>query len=166
MEPIIIYIMGVSGSGKTTIGKKLSDQTGMPFYDGDDFHLPEKVEKMRKGQPLNDSDREEWLARINEIAREQAARKGAIIACSALKEKYRKVLTSRLTVPVFWVFLRGNFELIEKRMRLRKDHFMPASLLASQFETLEVPTDAITVDIHDEPDEMVEAITSRLRLSS
>ena len=158
--------MGVSGSGKTTIGKKLSAKTGMPFYDGDDFHLPEKVQKMREGQPLNDTDREEWLARINKIAREQAARKGAIIACSALKEKYRKLLTSELTVPVFWVFLRGNFELIEKRMKLRKDHFMPASLLASQFQTLEVPTDALTVDIHDEPDKMVQAISSRLRLPS
>jgi carbohydrate kinase (thermoresistant glucokinase family) len=166
MEPMIIYIMGVSGSGKTTIGKKLSDKTGMPFYDGDDFHLPEKVEKMRKGQPLDDSDRAEWLARINAIAREQAAQKGAIIACSALKEKYRHVLTTGLTVPFFWVFLRGDFAVIEKRMKLRTDHFMPAALLASQFETLEVPTGAITVDIHDEPDKMVEAIIFRLPLPS
>ena len=166
MARIIIYIMGVSGSGKTTIGKKLSDKTGMPFYDGDDFHLPEKVEKMRKGQPLDDTDRADWLARINEIAREQATKKGAIIACSALKEKYRKVLTSGLTVPVFWIFLRGDFQIIEKRMKLRTDHFMPATLLASQFEALEVPTGAITVDIHDEPEKMVEAIIFRLRLPS
>ena len=166
MGPIIIYIMGVSGSGKTTIGKKLSDRTGFPFFDGDDFHLPEKVEKMRRGEPLTDSDRAEWLGRINAIARTQATNKGAIIACSALKEKYRKVLTSGLTVPVFWVFLRGDFQIIEKRMKLRTDHFMPAALLASQFETLEVPTGAITVDIHDEPDKMVEAIIFRLRLPS
>ena len=166
MEPIIIYIMGVSGSGKTTIGKKLSDRTGLPFFDGDDFHLPENVEKMRRGEPLTDSDRVEWLARINAIAREQATNKGAIIACSALKEKYRHVLTSGLTVPLFWVFLRGDFDVIEKRMKLRIDHFMPAALLASQFETLEVPTGAITVDIHDEPDKIVEGIMSRLRLPS
>lgn len=166
MEPIIIYIMGVAGSGKTTIGKKLSDRTGLPFLDGDDFHLPEKVEKMRRGEPLTDSDRAEWLARINAIAREQATNKGAIIACSALKEKYRHVLTSGITAPLFWVFLRGDFDVIEKRMKLRTDHFMPAALLASQFETLEVPTGAITVDIHDEPDKIVEAIILRLRLPS
>lgn len=166
MERIIIYIMGVAGSGKTTIGKKLSDRTGLPFFDGDDFHLPEKVEKMRRGEPLADSDRAEWLERINAIAREQATKKGAVIACSALKEKYRHVLTSGLTVPLFWVFLCGDFDVIEKRMKLRTDHFMPAALLASQFETLEVPTGAITVDIHDEPDKIVDAIILRLRLPS
>ena len=156
--------MGVAGSGKTTIGKKLSARTGLPFFDGDDFHLPEKVEKMRRGEPLTDRDRAEWLARINAIAREQAKNKGAIIACSALKEKYRHVLTSGLAVPLHWVFLRGDFDVIEKRMKLRTDHFMPAALLVSQFETLEVPIGAITVDIHDEPDEIVEEIISRLRL--
>jgi carbohydrate kinase (thermoresistant glucokinase family) len=166
MGPIIIYIMGVSGSGKTTIGKKLSDRTGIPFFDGDDFHLPEKVEKMRRGEPLTDSDRSEWLAKINAIAREQATNKGALIACSALKENYRKVLTSELTAPVFWVFLRGSFETIEKRMKLRTDHFMPTALLASQFEALEMPTRAITVDIDDDPDKIVERIISRLRLPS
>lgn len=166
MGPIIIYIMGVSGSGKTTIGAKLSSKTAIPFFDGDDFHPVRSVEKMRAGHPLNDSDRAQWLARINEIAKEQAKNKGAIIACSALKEKYRKVLTSGLSVPVFWVFLRGSFDLIETRMKLRRGHFMPAALLASQFEALEIPTEAITVDILDDPDKMVEVIISRLGLSS
>ena len=166
MGPIIIYIMGVSGSGKTTIGVKLSSKTGIPFFDGDDFHPARTIEKMRAGQPLNDSDRAEWLARINEIAKEQGTNKGAIIACSALKEKYRKVLTAGLRVPVFWVLLRGGFDLIEKRMKLRRDHFMPAALLASQFEALEIPTEAITVDILDEPDKIVEVIISRLGFPS
>src|SRR5262249_51492600 len=140
--------------------------TGVPFFDGDDFHLPEMVEKMRGGEPLTDNDRGEWLARINAIAREQATNKGAIIACSALKEKYRRILTSGLTIPFFWVFLRGDFEIIEKRMKLRTDHFMPAALLASQFKTLEIPVDALAFDIHDEPDKIVEEIISRLRLPS
>jgi gluconokinase len=93
-------------------------------------------------------------------------RKGAIIACSALKEKYRKILSSGVTVPFFWVFLRGDFETIEKRMELRTDHFMPAALLTSQFETLEIPNDAITFDIHNEPDKIVDGIVSRLGFRS
>jgi len=162
MGPIVIYIMGVSGSGKTTIGKKLSGKTGIPFFDGDDFHPARNVEKMRTGQALHDTDRAEWLARINEIAKEQMTNKGAIIACSALKEKYRKILTSGITVRVIWVFLHGTFDLIERRMNLRTDHFMPAALLTSQFEALEIPSDAITVEVQDDPDKIVEVIISRL----
>ena len=166
MRPTIIYIMGVSGSGKTTIGKKLSDRIGIPFFEGDAFHSQKNVEKMRTGHPLNDNDRAEWLAKINEIAKEQMISKGAIIGCSALKKKYRRVLTSGITVPVIWIFLRGSFELIQKRMKLRKDHFMPAALLASQFETLEQPTNAVTVDIEGKPDNIVDEIISRLDISS
>jgi carbohydrate kinase (thermoresistant glucokinase family) len=166
MGSMVIYIMGVSGSGKTTIGKKLSAKTGIPFFDGDDFHSARNVEKMRIGQPLHDSDRAEWLTRINEIAKKQMANKGAIIACSALKEKYRKVLTFGIRVPVFWVFLRGSFELIDRRMKLRTDHFMPVALLTSQFEALEIPNDAITVDIQDMPDKIVEMIISHLAFLS
>jgi gluconokinase len=166
MGPIIIYIMGVSGSGKTTIGKKLFNRIGIPFFEGDAFHSTKNVEKMRTGHALNDNDRAEWLATINEIAKEQMISKGAIIACSALKEKYRKVLTSGITVPVIWVFLRGSFEMIQKRMKLRKDHFMPEALLASQFETLQPPNNAITMDIEDEPDDIVDEIISRLGISS
>jgi carbohydrate kinase (thermoresistant glucokinase family) len=154
--------MGVSGSGKTTIGEKLSERIGIPFFEGDAFHSAKNVEKMRTGHPLNDSDRREWLAKINEVAKQQMISKGAIIACSALKEKYREVLTSGITVPVAWGFLRGSFELIQRRMKLRKDHFMPTSLLASQFESLEAPTNAIIVDVQDEPDKIVEEIISQL----
>lgn len=161
---MIIYIMGVSGSGKTTIGKKLSQRTGIPFFDGDDFHSPSNVEKMAAGQPLDDNDRAEWLTRINELAKEQMKMKGAIIACSALKEKYRKVLSQAITFPVFWVFLQGSYELIEKRMQARTDHFMPPTLLASQFKTLEAPRHAITVDITNDPDKIVQLIMSQLPL--
>jgi gluconokinase len=162
MGPFIIYVMGVSGSGKSTIGKKLSKQTGIPFFDGDDFHAVSNIEKMKAGHPLNDQDRVEWLIRINQFAKDQTKNKGAIIACSALKEKYRNILSEGITIPIFWIFLQGSFDLIEKRMRTRTDHFMPASLLASQFTTLEVPRQAITIDIKNEPDKIVETIISRL----
>jgi carbohydrate kinase (thermoresistant glucokinase family) len=154
--------MGVSGSGKTTIGKKLSERAGIPFFDADDFHSPPNKEKMKKGDPLTDDDRSEWLTGINALAKEQMKKKGAIIACSALKEKYRTVLSGEIIIPVFWIFLRGNYELIQKRMLGRTDHYMPASLLASQFGTLEIPKQAITIDISDEPDEIVESIISRV----
>ena len=162
MGPFIMYIMGVSGSGKTTIGKKLSGKTDIPFFDADDFHSPANKEKMKKGDPLTDDDRTDWLTRINALAKEQMKKKGAIIACSALKEKYRTVLSGGINIPVFWIFLRGNYELIQKRIQARTNHYMPASLLASQFGTLEIPKQAITIDISDEPDEIVESIISRV----
>ncbi|HEV8286612.1 MAG TPA: gluconokinase [Chitinophagaceae bacterium] len=164
MSPIIIYIMGVSGSGKTTIGKKLSERTSIPFFDADDFHSPANKEKMRAGQPLTDDDRAEWLINMNELAKQQMKKNGAIIACSALKEKYRAILSKEIIVPVIWIFLNGNYELIQKRMNARTDHFMPPALLASQFEALETPQQAITIDISNEPDEIVDMIISRLTL--
>src|SRR6266700_2782944 len=106
MGPFIIYIMGVSGSGKTTIGKKLSERTNIPFFDADDFHSLANKKKMKAGDPLTDDDRAVWLTRINALAKEQMKKKGAIIACSALKEKYRIVLSGGIIIPVFWIFLR------------------------------------------------------------
>lgn len=156
--------MGVSGSGKTTIGKKLSERTSIPFFDADDFHSPANKEKMRAGQPLTDDDRAEWLINMNELAKQQMKKNGAIIACSALKEKYRAILSKEIIVPVIWIFLNGNYELIQKRMNARTDHFMPPALLASQFEALETPQQAITIDISNEPDEIVDMIISRLTL--
>src|SRR2546423_5812956 len=117
MNSIIIYIMGVSGSGKTTIGKLLSEKTALPFFDGDDFHSAAHKEKMKAGIPLTDDDRAEWLTILNHLAKEQMKRRGAIIACSALKEKYRKVLSGEITVPVYWIFLTGSYELLLERMR-------------------------------------------------
>src|SRR5688500_6248041 len=108
-ELSVVYIMGVSGSGKSTIGHKLSVATGIPFFDADDFHPPENKEKMKAGQPLNDNDRKVWLKRINELAKEHSQKKGAIIACSALKEKYRIVLSGGIKSTVHWILLQGNF---------------------------------------------------------
>ena len=166
MSAFVIYIMGVSGSGKTTVGKKLSANTGIPFFDGDDFHSSSNRKKMEAGHPLNDDDRKAWLHGINELAKDQIKKtQGAIIACSALKEKYRGVLSAGISDCVIWIFLRGSYELIHKRLVARKDHFMPASLLISQFEALEIPLDALNIDIAIGPDQIVEIINAYLQTS-
>jgi carbohydrate kinase (thermoresistant glucokinase family) len=162
MDPVIIYIMGVSGSGKTTIGELLSAKTGLPFFDGDDLHIGANKEKMKAGIALIDDDRSEWLTKINQLAKEQMKKQGAIIACSALKEKYRKILSGVITVPVHWIFLHGPYELLLERMRSRKEHFMPAALLPSQLNDLEIPQHCITIDISNSPGEIVETIISRI----
>jgi carbohydrate kinase (thermoresistant glucokinase family) len=164
MGPLIIYIMGVSGSGKTTIGKKISAEMGMPFFDADDFHSRANKEKMKAGQPLTDNDRAEWLISINELAKDQMKKEGAIIACSALKEKYRKILSEGITVPIFWIFLQGNYELIQRRMEARTDHFMPPTMLSSQFDALEIPEQCISIDISQKPDKIVKEIISQIAL--
>lgn len=158
--------MGVSGSGKTTIGKKLAAKIGLPFFDGDDFHPPSNKEKMTQGIPLTDEDRTDWLVKMNQAAKDQAKLTGAVIACSALKEKYRAILSSGITIPLYWVFLQGSFELIKKRMEERKDHFMPAGLLSSQFDALQIPGNCITIDISNSPDAIVEMIISQIEAKS
>jgi len=162
MRTCIIYIMGVSGSGKTTIGKKLSDKTNIPFFDADDFHPLANKEKMKAGQALTDDDREGWLKAMNQLAQEQMEKQGAIISCSALKEKYRTVLADGISIPVYWVFLKGSYELIGKRMKERTDHFMPDRLLQSQFEILEIPMYAIVADISDSQDKIIESLLTSL----
>ncbi len=154
--------MGVSGSGKTTIGKKVATKIKMPFFDGDNFHSIANREKMKAGIPLTDDDRAGWLIRMNELTKEQMEKDGAVIACSGLKEKYRTIISRGITVPFFWIFLKGSFELIQKRMVARTGHFMPATLLSSQFETLETPKNAITIDISKTPDEIVVQIISEV----
>ena len=152
----IIYIMGVSGSGKTTIGKLLSLKTGIPFFDGDDFHSAGNKAKMRSGKPLNDNDRKHWLEELNSLAIEHSMLKGAIIACSALKEKYRTILTKNIDQPK-WIFLQGTYEVIHERMKER-EHFMPARLLRSQFNDLEIPQFAFSIDIKNKAGEIIEMI--------
>jgi carbohydrate kinase (thermoresistant glucokinase family) len=157
----IIYIMGVSGCGKTTIGKLLSQKIAIPFFDGDDFHSAANVEKMKAGEPLNDEDRIEWLQKINELAFEQQQLKGAIIVCSALKEKYRIVLNSGITKPV-WIFLQGSYQIIFQRLQNRQGHYMPPALLQSQFDNLEIPASAFSINIANEPATIVELILNKL----
>ena len=154
--------MGVSGSGKTTIGRLLSEKTGIPFFDGDDFHSAENKEKMEGGSPLTDADRQGWLQSLNKLAKQESVKQGAIIACSALKEKYRKLLSENLDNPA-WVFLKGSFELISHRMKNRTGHFMPPLLLQSQFDTLEDPQSAIAVKIDSDPEKITDNIIQLLK---
>ncbi len=166
MTTSIVYIMGVAGSGKTTIGSKLSAATGIPFYDGDDFHPEANKEKMKAGKPLTDEDRIDWLLSINSLSQEQSEKSGAIIGCSALKEKYRDILSGGIEVPVHWILLQGGFGLIHERMKARKDHFMPASLLQSQFDTLENPANALIIDINKSPEQILAEILKEINFTS
>ncbi|MDZ4709084.1 MAG: decarboxylating NADP(+)-dependent phosphogluconate dehydrogenase [Saprospiraceae bacterium] len=154
----IFIIMGVSGSGKTTVGILLAQQLGLPFFDGDDFHSPANKEKMRAGIPLTDDDRLTWLNSLHTLMVDQSEAKGAVIACSALKERYRAILAQNLTGVVQWIVLKGGYDLIHERMMLRKDHYMPAGLLQSQFESMEYPAYGLSFDIHDSPQTIAEII--------
>lgn len=149
-NPAIFYVMGVSGCGKSTIGKLLAEELEIPFFDGDDYHPDENVKKMAAGNPLNDNDRQGWLTELNALSLENKTN-GAVIACSALKEAYRKILSKHLESQVEFVYLEGSFEEIVKRLRERTDHFMPTDLLKSQFDALEIPTNAITVALSKTP---------------
>ena len=153
----IFYIMGVSGCGKSTIGRLLSAKLNIPYFDGDDFHPESNIEKMRKGIPLNDEDRFTWLIKLNELAVENRI-SGAVIACSALKESYRKLLKKNIEDTAVFVYLNGTFEQILSRLNSRDGHFMPKGLLQSQFDTLEPPKYGISVPINQTEDEMVKQI--------
>jgi carbohydrate kinase (thermoresistant glucokinase family) len=153
----IYYVMGVSGSGKTTLGQELARHLGIPFLDGDDFHPAENLQKMAAGTPLEDADRLGWLLRLNQLAKSHKGT-GAVIACSALKEKYRELLQSGLQGEVRWIYLLGSYEQIHDRMQKRKGHFMPAGLLRSQFETLEPPSYGIHVPVTLSPGDAVQRI--------
>lgn len=161
----VILVMGVAGSGKSTIAKALADQLGATLLDADDFHSPANVAKMARGEALQDSDREGWLARLRTRIDEVLAAKGsAVLACSALKRTYRESLGVGRT-GIALVYLKGSFELIRERLLQRTDHFMKDSMLASQFAALEEPTDAIVVDAAKSPDDIVRAILTALGVS-
>lgn len=155
---MIIILIGVSGSGKTTIGKKLADSLNYQFYDADDFHSPSNIEKMQAGIPLEDTDRIVWLQSIRDaIVQWLQKNQNVVIACSALKESYRQMLSiDRKYIKL--IYLKGSFELIQKCLQERKDHFMPETLLKSQFEALEEPSGVVTVDISKAPEEILETI--------
>lgn len=153
-----IVVMGVSGSGKSTVGAALAQRTRVPFADADDFHPSANIAKMTSGQSLNDDDRYPWLESIGEWLGARCAG-GGVMSCSALKRKYRDQLRRRCPEVIF-LHLAGSPEVIGKRQASRPGHFMPASLLASQFETLE-PLQAdergVVIDVDQDIDSIVEA---------
>ena len=153
--------MGVSGSGKTSIGQLLARELSIPFIDADDHHPASNIEKMSQGIPLNDNDRKPWLDQLNKIARSHLDT-GCVIGCSALKEDYRRRLSDSIESHVLWVYLQGSYEQIFERMKKRQDHFMGADMLRSQFDTLEEPGDAVNMDIADAPEVMVQKIKSHI----
>ncbi len=155
--------MGVTGSGKTTVGTLLAARLAWLFADADDFHSAANKEKMHKGIPLTDADRLPWLASMHEqIAKWIAAKQNAVLACSALKRSYRQRLWDGPEAK--FVYLRGSYELIAERLRARKGHFADQHILAGQFADLEEPNDALIVEISASPDNIVAEICRRLDL--
>jgi len=161
---MVVILMGVSGSGKTTIGARLAQDLGWRFLDADDFHPPENVRKMTAGQPLTEADREPWLERLRrEITAALAAGESITLACSALSVASRRTLAADPT-QVRFVYLKGSPELIRQRLRNRSGHFMRETMLASQFAALEEPSEALVVDIDDRPGAIVDKIRRDLNL--
>lgn len=143
--------MGVSGVGKTTLGKALSKKLGLSFFDGDDFHSVENVKKMEAGIPLNDADRKLWLVTLARNINKWSGEEGAVLACSALKEKYRRLLFQDSKGEIEWIYLYEDYEVIKERMKSRKDHFFNPELLKSQFDTLEPPEYGYHIRVSSSP---------------
>ena len=163
---MIVIVFGVSGAGKTLIGRLLAEGLGWRFLEADDFHPRANIDKMRCGIPLTDEDRSPWLDSLREqIGKVVEARQDAVLACSALKRVYR--IRLRGSDDVRFVFLRGNYALIENQLRRRRGHFMNPALLRSQFADLEEPRsdeDAVTIELGGTPEELVEEIKTKLHL--
>lgn len=162
LNKTIYIIMGVSGCGKSTIGSLLAKELQIPFYDGDDYHPKKNVLKMKKGNPLNDEDRKGWLQQLNSLAVAHLAQ-GAVIACSALKEKYRLQLRNGIASQMVFIHLTGTFDEINDRLQERNNHYMPATLLKSQFDALEPPKHAISITINNAPSAIVSEIMERAK---
>lgn len=160
---MVVIVMGVSGSGKTTVGQRLAAALGWRFRDADDVHPPGNIAKMAAGQALTDEDREPWLALLRALLQDAlVAEEELVLACSALKRSYQE----RLTVDPArqrWVYLEAPRELIAGRLRARRGHYMPPALLDSQLAALEVPEDALRLDASADPDTLVATLVRELR---
>ena len=158
---MIIVVMGVSGVGKSTVGAELAQRLHYDFADADDYHSPENIRKLSEGDPLTDEDRQPWLQTLHRFLLDyQAKNKDVVLACSALKQKYRDVIADRL--PVTWVYLKSPEADIRERLAHRQGHFANPKLLRSQLEILEEPSNAITIQVAGNPSQEVDQILSQL----
>jgi gluconokinase len=161
---MVVILMGVAGSGKTTVGELLARRLGWRFYDADDFHSAHSRDKMRRGEPLTEEDREPWLQALHElISRCEREHENAVLACSALKRAYRERLTEG-SREVRLVYLKGPPDLIARRLAARHGHFFDPALLQSQFDALEEPSNALDADIAGTPEQIADAIVTGLGL--
>ena len=160
MTAKFLIVMGVAGSGKTVVGQALAARLGWDFYDADDFHPAENVARMKSGIPLDDESRVPWLAVLHDlISARLMEKKPGVLACSALKERYRQPLLEG-NPGVQMIYLKGSYELILSRLQARSGHYMKPDMLRSQFDTLEEPSTALTVDVTPPVNEIVSAIVS------
>jgi gluconokinase len=159
---MILLVMGVTGSGKTTVGRLLAQRLGWLFLDADDFHPPQNIEKMKRGISLTDEDREPWLAAIHAALLKCAANnQDAVLACSALKQSYRERLASGVDLRV--CYLKGTYSEIKSRLESRSGHFAGEAILAGQFSDLEEPRDALVLPVSNTPEEIVQEVLRKLQ---
>jgi gluconokinase len=160
---MIVLVMGVTGSGKTTVGKLLAQKLGWPFLDADVFHPAENIEKMKHGVPLTDQDREPWLVAIHaQLLKLAAKNQDAVLACSALKQSYRERLASGVDLRI--CYLKGTYSEIAARLQNRTGHFAGEAILAGQFADLEEPRDALDLAVSNTPEEIVRNVLRKLQL--
>jgi gluconokinase len=158
-----VILMGVSGSGKTTVGRLLAADLGWDYIEGDDHHPPENINKMAHGIPLTDADRQPWLEKLHGLLCAHAqAQRPVVLACSALKRDYRQMLARDLP-DVYFIYLKGTYDLIARRLAQRPRHYMKTGMLAGQFEALQEPEDALTVDVAQGPQQICRIIRAYLR---
>lgn len=161
---VIVILMGVAGSGKTTVGTLLAQRLGWRFIEADDYHSSQEIQHMLAGQPLSDAERQPWLAQLRQVLADCLARnESAVLACSALRESYRRQLTVDAQAVRF-VYLKGDPAVIRQRLRSRSGHFAKENLLASQYATLEEPADAVTIAVDDDPARLAQLISDALGL--